>query len=113
MSEVDAPYTRWAELPFETAVSMTEFVNEGDFKDYGRLLYCSVCGTNSARRARKDLWAIRHRRSNAPDGHTRTYDREHLPENEWATRRPARSSGGVCPSCGLALPLVGICDNCG
>jgi hypothetical protein len=66
-------YGRLRDLTLEVPIRLTDLANNHDYANFGKDMFCSLCGTSSIRRVRADLWAIRYEKSNATDGHTLFY----------------------------------------
>lgn len=99
----------WDDLEYEKPYPMAEISERTE-------AHCSVCGRGSRPRAESELTVIKHRHNTHQRGHSRIYCRDHLPVNEWGSGTGAgrlKTMGSVCETCWMAVPLSGICDNCG
>lgn len=109
---------RIEDIPPNVPVPLTEVDPAGGYlADFGPGMYCSVCGTQSVRVARGELWAIRHQTREKLAGPLWTYCREHLPGREW--RRNDTDPTGIsaheiqCSDCFLVVTAGSICDQTG
>jgi len=106
-------------LPVEVPVSLTEVDPRGrrwDDSDYGASSCCSECGRDSARRARGELWAIRHQTREELPGPVWTSCRDHLPTQEWTRGEDGRGSRArevECAECLMPGPAGSICGETG
>ena len=114
MSDEGVKYARITDIPPETVIRLTEIAPHGtswDYSDYGEHAYCSECGTKSERRARTDLWAIRHQTDPDLPGPVNRYCLEHLPSREWeaggSTNLAVRRDEYPCPDCDGLIVRVG------
>lgn len=84
MSASDAiEYTNFEDLPVETPVQLTKlWENDGRYADYGPGMFCSPEGKSSLRRARSELWAVRHKPRDDKTGAVWFYCLDHLPSRE-------------------------------
>jgi len=118
-AEPPTSYARIEDIPPEMPIPLTEIEPHGgrwDYSDYGANAYCSECGRESARRARGDLWAIRHQTREDLPGPVWTYCRDHLPTREWTRGEDGRGSHVrevECPECFMLAPVGSICDTTG
>jgi hypothetical protein len=110
--------TRIEDIPPNVPVALTDIdPADGYFADFGPGMYCSVCGKQSMRVARAELWAIRHQTREELAGPLWTYCREHLPAREW--RRNDTDPTGIsaheiqCSDCFLVVAAGSICDETG
>lgn len=118
MSDSRVVLARIEDIPPERPVPLTEVhPADGRYADFGEGMYCSECGTQSARLARRDLWAVRHLPSVGRHGFVNRYCLDHLPDHEWVdgggSRVRSRLREVECPECFMLMALGSVCDVTG
>ena len=113
----DIKYRRPADIPPETPIPLTQIGDaNGRYSDHGVGMYCSVDGKQSARRARSELWAIRHKTRTEHAGPVWFYCADHMPNREWnadVDGRTVRAREVNCNDCFLVVPVGSICEETG
>lgn len=116
-SRDDVLYVTLSGLPPETPIPLTAIDrHSGRYDDFGPGMYCSPEGKESAKRARNELWAVRHQTRDELPGPTWFYCREHLPTREWVAGedgRAVRATEVACQDCFLVVPRGTICEQTG
>lgn len=107
-----------ADIPPETPLPLTEVDSDGGkYADHGPHAYCSQCGKKSARLARSELWAVRHKTREDNKGIVRLYCRDHLPSREWvqggSTSLAAKNDEFTCPDCWFVVRVGTPCASTG
>jgi len=115
--ETEPFYERLEGIPPETPIPLTQIGEHGGrYVDNGPGMYCSPEGTTSMRRARTELWAIRHQTRPDRPGQLRFYCRDHLPDREWVAGRDsltARTDEYTCGDCFLLVREGSTCGDTG